>query len=57
MCMCPNEDLVNVQKTFDYRTEPTMKRIYDQMMEGPASRRMNISKQNSLHPVEVNLLV
>ena len=57
MCMCPMEELVNVQRTFNYRTEPTMKVIYNQMMESSPSRRIQISRQNSLHPVEVKLLL
>ena len=57
MCMCPMEELVNVQRTFDYRTEPTMKVVYNQMMEASPSRHNQISRQNSLHPLEVKLLL
>jgi len=54
--MCPAKELVNVQRTFDYRTEPTMKAIYNQMMEASSSRCINISREKSLHPMKVNLL-
>jgi len=55
--MCPAEALVNVERTFDYCTEPAMKGIFNQMKEVSPNRRLQISKQYSLHPIEVILIL
>jgi hypothetical protein len=55
--MCPLDELVNVQRTFDYRTETAMKEIYNQMMAATPNVRRNIYKEYSLHPIEVNKFI
>lgn len=56
MCMCPANALVNVGETeVVYRTESSMKTIYEEMMQAPPRVMARLSKENSLHPVEVSL--
>jgi len=54
--MCPTNALVNVgDPNIIYRTESSMKAIYETMMEGNARIRSRLSKEHSLHPVQVSL--
>jgi hypothetical protein len=58
MCMCRANELVNVGATnITYRTEFTMREIYERMSVARATVRHQISKNNSLHYVEVSQLV
>ena len=59
MCMCRAEALSNVEAevTHIYRTETSMKRIYEQMQSQPPTMRERTSKTHSLHPVEVIIFI
>ena len=56
MCMCPKDELVQVgDRNIIYRTESRMKAIYEEMEQAPNRRiQMDISRQHSVHPVEVS---
>ena len=55
-CMCPKDELVQVgDRNIIYRTESRMKAIYEEMERAPNRRiQLDISKQHSVHPVEVS---
>lgn len=58
MCMCPKVSLSDVERGMNsYRTEASMKRIYQQMSTQPRTMQASTAKSHSLHPVEVSLSI
>ena len=58
MCMCPKFSLSEVERgKNNYRTEASMKRIYQQMSTQPRTMQAAIAKSCSLHPVEVSVFM
>lgn len=53
-CMVPTNELANVERMVDYRTEPSMKEIYEELTRLQGRARDTLSKSHSLHPVKVN---
>lgn len=52
--MVPTNELANVQRMVAYRTEPSMKEIYEDLTRLQGRARDILSRSHSLHPVKVN---
>lgn len=53
ICLCEKEKLSSTREDLQYRTEPAMKDLYYKMVDKNHSDRMDLSKEFSLHPVQV----
>ena len=52
-CMVPTNELANVERMVAYRTESSMKEIYEDLIRLQGRARDVLSKRHSLHPVKV----
>jgi hypothetical protein len=53
ICLCEKEKLSSTKEDLQYRTEAAMKDLYHEMVDKNRTDRMDLSKEFSLHPVQV----
>jgi hypothetical protein len=53
VCLCEKDKLSSTRNDLQYRTEPGMKDLYNEMIDLDQTERKNLSKEFSLHPVQV----